>query len=189
LGVVGLLAVLRLGKTGLLLVFIAAPGLLFLGQEALATDSYSASTRIEAWIILAEIVKVSPLLGLGFGNYYWFTPLFPIRGWYVRFNSHNNYVDIVAQIGLLGLACFLWFFVAIGRLGWRLRDRMPNGFARAYMYGGLAGAAGTLVVAMLGDWVLSFVYNVGLDGFKTGVLAWLFLGGLVALESLYAGDR
>jgi hypothetical protein len=41
---------------------------------------------------------------------------------------------------------------------------------------------------MLGDWVLPFVYNIGLQGFRTGLLAWLFLGGLVVLEKHYAND-
>src|SRR3990172_12697525 len=30
--------------------------------EALASDDYSVSTRLDAWIILKEIVKVNPLL-------------------------------------------------------------------------------------------------------------------------------
>src|SRR5690606_21442627 len=42
----------------------------------LDAESYSASTRMEAWIILANIVQVSPLIGLGYGNYYWYTPLY-----------------------------------------------------------------------------------------------------------------
>jgi hypothetical protein len=42
---------------------------------------------------------------------------------------------------------------------------------------------------MLGDWVLPFVYNVGLSGFRTGALAWFFLGGLVVLEKLYVRNK
>ena len=153
--------------------------------EALASDDYSVSTRLDAWIILKEIVKVNPLLGLGFANYYWYTPLFPIRGFAVRFNSHNNFVDIIAQTGLIGLGCFLWFLFAVGALGMRLRDRVPQGFARAYLYGALGGLVATAAAGMLGDWVLSFVYNIGLSGVRTGILAWIFLGGLVVLENLY----
>jgi hypothetical protein len=37
---------------------------------------------------------------------------------------------------------------------------------------------------MLGDWVLPFTYNVGLNGFRASMLAWLFLGGLVSLEQM-----
>jgi hypothetical protein len=136
-------------------------------------------------LILREIVKVNPALGLGFANYYWYTPLFPIRGFAVRFNSHNNFVDIIAQTGLVGLGIFLWFFFELGRVGMRLIHRVPAGFPRAYVYGALGGLVATLAAAMLGDWVLPFVYNIGFSGVRTGILAWIFLGGLVALETLY----
>jgi hypothetical protein len=38
---------------------------------------------------------------------------------------------------------------------------------------------------MLGDWVIPFVYNVGLIGFRSSVFGWLFMGGLVVIEQLY----
>ena len=148
----------------------------------MAGQQYSLMTRLEAWRIVIGIVKVNPVLGLGPANYYHYTPLSPILGWYVKFNSHNNYVDIIAQTGLLGLACFLWFAWEAGWLAWRLRARAPEGFAQAYVYGALGGLAGTLVAAMLADWVLPFVYNIGLAGFRASVLGWLFLGGLVAVH-------
>ncbi|MCL4507644.1 MAG: hypothetical protein M1140_16730 [Chloroflexi bacterium] len=144
-------------------------------------NSYSALTRAEAWNILLRIVEVSPILGLGPANYYWYTPLYSILGYHVNFNSHNNYIDLVAQLGLAGLVCFLWFSWEVGKLGWQLRSRVPEGFAKAYVYGAIGGLAGTLVAGMLGDWVLPFVYNIGFAGFRASVLAWLFLGGLVAL--------
>jgi hypothetical protein len=43
-----------------------------------------------------------------------------------------------------------------------------------------------MVAAMLGDWVLPFVYNVGLDGFRSSGLAWMFLGAAIALQQMYA---
>jgi hypothetical protein len=128
-------------------------------------------------------------LGLGFANYYWYTPLFPIRGYAVSFNSHNNYIDLVAQCGLVGLVLLFWFFWELGRLGWWLRERVPVGFAQAYVYGALGGLAGTIVVATLGDWVLPFFYNVGLDGFRSSMLGWLFLGGLVCLEQMVISQK
>ena len=147
-------------------------------------NSYSLTTRLEAWSIVGEIVRVNPLLGLGPANYYWYAPLFPILGYSVRFSSHNNYLDIVAQIGLLGLLCFLWFVVAVARVSWSLLKKMPEGFERAYVIGVLGGLAGMLVAGMLGDWIFPFVYNVGLDGMRASLLGWLFLGGVVALEQM-----
>lgn len=184
---VGIAAVLvfHSWRTGLLVTIVGAlPGwLLFL--DAMATDDYSLSTRLDAWRIMGEIIKVNPIWGLGFANYYWYTPLFAIRGWTVEFNSHNNYVDIVAQTGLVGLFGIIWFFWAAAKAAWRLRERVPPGFARAYVYGAFGGLAGTATAAMLGDWLLPFVYNIGMNGMRTGILAWLFLGGLVVLEQLY----
>ena len=155
-------------------------GLIIAGEE------YSAVTRWEAWRIMTEIIKVNPVLGLGPANYYHYTPLYPILGWVVEFSSHNQYVDIVAQTGLLGLLCFFWFIWAVGRLAWRMRNRVPDGFANAYVYGALGGLGGMLAAGMLGDWVLPFAYNIGLKGMRASVLGWLFLGGVVVLEKLYA---
>jgi hypothetical protein len=42
-----------------------------------------------------------------------------------------------------------------------------------------------LVSGFLGDWFYPFVYNVGLVGYRSSMLGWLFLGGLVLLEQLY----
>jgi hypothetical protein len=154
-------------------------------QNVLFTDNqYSILTRGAALTIVLEIVKASPLLGVGPANYYYYTPLYPILGYYVRFNSHNNYVDILAQTGLVGAFFFAWFVLATARVGWILRSKFTDGFARAYIYSCLAGLAATLVACALGDWFLPFVYNIGIAGFRASVLAWLFLGGLVALEQI-----
>jgi hypothetical protein len=170
---------LAMGAAGAALKWDSIRSLLFGGD-----NQYSLMTRLEAWRILGEIIKVNPIIGLGPANYYWYTPLYSILGWSVQFNSHNNYVDLVAQTGLVGLACFFWFAWEIGRLGWRLRERVPAGFARAYVYGALGGLVGTLVAGMLGDWFLPFIYNIGLAGFRASLLGWMFLGGLVAIEQM-----
>ncbi len=183
-----LLVWLRWPRAGSALGLIAlASGLVFfptIERLLLADNLYSLTTRQVAFDIVLQVIKVNPLLGVGPANYYWYTPLYPILGWYVKFNSHNQYVDLVAQTGLLGLGFFLWFVVETGRLGWRLRNRFEDGFARAYVNSCLAGLVGTLVAGMLGDWFLPFVYNIGIAGFRASVLGWLFLGGLVALEEM-----
>ncbi len=148
-------------------------------------EDYSIMTRLVAWRIVLEIVKINPFLGLGMSNYYWYTPLFPILGYSVQFNSHNNYIDIFAQAGFFGLIGFSWLMFEIWRVGWEIRVKVPDGFARAYILGVLGGLIGTLVSGMLGDWFLPFVYNVGLQGFRSSVFAWLFFGGMIALEGIY----
>ncbi len=148
-------------------------------------NEYSQVTRLEAWRIIGEIVKVSPLLGLGPANYSYYTPLFPILGWYVQFNSHNQYVDIVAQTGILGLICILWFAWEIIRLAWRLKSMVPQGgFLHAYVIGAIGGIVATFAAGMLGDWFLPYVYNATIRAMRTSILPWLFMGGLVAIEQM-----
>jgi hypothetical protein len=156
-----------------------------IASELIQSDQYSYVTRLEAWkILLNEIIKVNPVFGLGPANYRFYTPLFPIMGYWVEFNSHNNYIDIIAQIGILGLIAILWFAWEEWRLGWGMLKKNLGGFGNAYVVGAMGGLVGMLVAGMLGDWVIPFVYNVGLKGFRASVLGWIFLGGLVALQHI-----
>jgi len=169
-------------RLGLLVGLAAIVPAMRIGSEAIATDQYSYSTRLDAWKVVLDMAKINPVTGFGPANYSWYTPLFPIRGYAIRFNSHNQYVDIVAQIGPLGLACFLWFAWEVGWLGWKLRSRVSPGFARTYVYGALGGWVATLASGVLVDWFLPYVYNIGLTGFRGSMLAWLFMGGVVSIE-------
>ncbi len=147
----------------------------------------SGGSRLALIQRVIEVTMRNPITGLGpaayrpyanatplqYGRTYWVTPLI---------NSHNNYVDIFAHTGLVGLGLFLWFMAEVAWLAWRLRRRFQVGFASGYINGMLATWAGIMVVMLLLDWFLPFVYNVGFPGFQASVLVWLFLGGLVAIE-------
>jgi len=152
--------------------------------NVLSLEEYSYITRLAAWEIVIDLIKVNPILGLGPANYYFYTPLYSLMGYFVSFNSHNQYIDLIAQIGLIGFACFLWFIWQVGKLGLSLRKTASEGFPRAYVYAALGGLAGTLAAGMLGDWIIPFVYNIGLAGFRASIFGWIFLGGLIALENI-----
>jgi hypothetical protein len=187
--VVGVLLGLRYRR----ILFFALPFIgiaaIFLVMDLIGAEDYSWGTRVDAWKIVLEIGRVSPLLGMGFANYYWYTPLFPIRGWRVSFNSHSQYVDLIAQVGYVGLLVFFWLFFEMGRLCWSLMKQISDGFALGYVYGVFAGLCATLVAAFLGDWVLPFVYNIGLTGMRASILPWIFMGGVISLEQLYLRNQ
>lgn len=172
---------------GLILLFLI-PGLfdsIFLSGD----NAYSLETRLAAWQIMGRIIKLNPILGLGPANYYAYTPLYRILGYSVNFNSHNNFVDIVAQTGFLGLGFFLWFAATLGRTLWSSLRQATDGFNRAYMIGACGGLVGTIAAGFLGDWIIPFVYNVGLEGYRASSLAWMFLGAAVAVGArLSAGS-
>lgn len=172
---------------GILAKLIFFPGL---ADDLLAADEYSIITRWAAWSILfKEIIAVSPLFGLGPSNYYHYTSQFPILGWYVEFSSHNQYVDLLAQVGILGLFCFLMFAWESGKLAWRLRGQLAPSFSFAYSCGAIAGLAGSLVSGMLGDWILPFVYNLGMNEMRASIFFWYFLGGLVVIDQSLSREK
>jgi hypothetical protein len=139
-----------------------------------------------------EVTMRNPVTGLGPAAYRPYanaTPLPYQRAYWLdpQVSSHNNYVDLFAHGGLIGLFLFVWFAAALGRLALRLRTRHTEGFEGGYVNGMLAVGVGGLVIMMLADWILPFVYNVGFAGFQASALVWLFLGGLVALDNMPEG--
>jgi O-antigen ligase len=182
-----LLLWLRYPRWGWIALFVAAL-LFFINFERfwfLATDNEAWLARRQAWQIVLDTVKVNPIIGLGPSNYYFYVQQAEISGWggvwNVEFSSHNNWVDIIAQTGLLGLLVFLAFAGVMGRVGLRLFAALPDGFPRAYAAACLAGLVATLISGLLGDWFLPFVYNIGLAGMRSSILFWVFMGGLLVL--------
>ncbi len=164
--VVGVLVWLKSWRMGLLLTL----GVVVLGlwqydalfERIFRAEEYSAITRAATWPIMWELVKASPIMGLGPSNYYFYTPLFSLMGYYVNFNSHNNYWDIAAQVGVVGLSVFVWLAAALGVTGMKLRGVVKTGFQRGYVNGAVAGLGGTLVAGLLSNQVYVLSASLGL---------------------------
>jgi O-antigen ligase len=153
-----------------------------LGLVAIGDNPYSLATRFDAALIVLRIAALRPLIGVGPANYYPATAAYEIRGHPVTFSSHNNYLDILAQTGMIGLLLFLAVFALALRRAWRLAAVAPPGFQRAFALGALGGLTGTLAAALLGDWVIPFVYNQTLMQLPSSTFAWIFLGAVLALR-------
>jgi O-antigen ligase len=147
----------------------------------------SGASRLVLIERVIEVTMRNPVTGLGPAAYRPYANVKPLlyqQAFWIAptINSHNNYVDLFAHSGLLGLGLFLWFMAEVARLGLRLRRRYQQGFLAGYVNSMLATLASVLVIMLLLDWFLPFVYNVGFYGFQASVLVWLFLGGLVAID-------
>lgn len=142
------------------------------------------SNRFEIWQIIIfdlTLTKTNIFLGAGPAGYLpFYETYYPRNAWV----SHNNYVDIFAETGLIGFSIFMWMLFSIFKSGWEQRDRMPTGFLRGFNYGVLAGFVGTLFAMGLGDWFIPFVYNIGIPGFDFAVYGWLLTGAMLALRQL-----
>jgi O-antigen ligase len=148
----------------------------------------SGGSRIALVQRVLELTMRNPITGLGpasyrvyaymqpfaYGNAVWNSP---------QISSHNNYVDVFAQTGILGLGLFIWFMAEVIRSSARAVN-VQDGMCKGLAYGILATTVAMLPLMVLADWFLPFVYNIGFPGFQASVLVWLFLGCLVPLERM-----
>jgi O-antigen ligase len=123
-------------------------------------DPRDASTteRLYFWHAGLRMIADAPLLGLGPGgvgrNYERYKHPDGLRAH--TGHLHNNLVQIAAERGLLGLAAWLWIWVAFVRRAARIYRALPaeRGDDRALVAGSLAAVAGFLVAGL-------FEYNFG----------------------------
>ena len=142
------------------------------------------ANRFEIWQVIIfdlTLTKTNFLFGAGPAGYLPFYETYYPGGAWV---SHNNYVDIFAEVGLVGFSVFLWMLFAVFKTGWQQRMQMPTPFLTAFNYSVLAGFVGTLFAMGLGDWHIPFVYNIGIPGFDIAVYGWLLTGAMLALQHL-----
>jgi O-antigen ligase len=147
--------------------------------------SINGSTgRTSLWERTLSTISPSPWLGSGPAGY-----ALALVQFYPNdaLSAHSNYVDVIAQSGVIGMAFFTWFFVATLITGWRVQRRLKargDPFGTALATGIVAGVIGVLVAMALGDWFIPFVYNQTIAGFDHTVLSWFCIGMLVALDTM-----
>jgi len=143
--------------------------------------------RLDAWAVNWRVTRDHLFLGTGPAGYaVYYMSLFPQNA----LSTHSNYVDILAQTGLVGTAFFLWFLVALGITARRAWQRVPEGsFQQALAAGCIGGYVGTLIAMGLGDWFLPFAYNQTIAGYDYTVWGWLFMGVLVGLSHYSGGEK
>jgi exopolysaccharide production protein ExoQ len=95
------------------LVFSAAVG--SLGRDLTFTG------RTEIWKLLVPIAARHPVLGLGYGSF-WIHPQLP---WPGLNEGHNGYLDVALELGGVGLALLLAFFISFYR---RARQALSPSF-------------------------------------------------------------
>jgi len=135
----------------------------------------------QSWRVFRE----HPLLGTGPAGYaIYYMSYFPNEAR----STHNNYLDIIAQFGVIGSVVWLWLMGVSLWEGWRLARRAPPGILRTVTIIATGGWVGALFAMVLGDWVLPFAYNQGIAGYKYTVFSWIFLGTLIAVRRMVAAE-
>ncbi len=195
--VIGILLWLRLPKLRWLaisvVILLLASGVLFQALYTFAGgDAKWSESGASRGVLIARVLEDSmrnPITGIGPAAYRWYGMTRPLGyegAWWIQplVNSHNNYVDLFSQTGIIGVALFLWFMFELLRVGRKLHMRYPDGFAGGYIASMLGAWFSIMVIMALADWFLPFVYNIGFPGFQASVLVWMFFGGLLFYEGL-----
>lgn len=147
----------------------------------------SGVTRLAAYEVNWRVTGKHLLFGTGPAGYAsYYMSYFPTDA----MASHSNYIDIIAQTGIVGSFFILWFFAAQAwssyKLWLKLRGR--GDFAKSLSAAVLAGTAGCVIAMALGDWLIPFAYTQGIIGFDLAMFNWFFMGSLWALNhSLASG--
>jgi O-antigen ligase len=154
-----------------------------LNAEVTGANAEGNFLRLELWRQSLDVTASQPLLGTGVAGYaIYYMTFFPERA----LSSHSTYLDVISQTGLVGSIFFVWLLVAMFRIGLLARRRWPSGFAAGFVNGVLAGMVGVLVAMALGDWLIPFVYNQTIAGFRYTVHSWLLFGALAATLGIRA---
>jgi exopolysaccharide production protein ExoQ len=105
---------------------VPGSGLLLQPITAITGKDMTFSNRSEIWAIIEQQVAQSPWLGSGYGAY-WIGPvptspsyIFLSRMYFYPTESHNGYLEIVNDLGYVGLVCLLGYLVVFVRQSLKL---------------------------------------------------------------------
>jgi len=177
--------VLALAAVGVGYYFGYKPAHVFQGTSR-AGLSGTTSGRLDEWRVALRVFSGHPVGGVGLGNYQVVEPSFATQTLNLstvrqivtdRLVVHNTYLQMAAELGLLGLCLFLTVLVLPLRMAARALGRLDRSLDELEFHarGLLAGAAGMLVAYVF----LSAEFEKPL---------WLVLALLAAVPTLLGRD-
>ncbi len=130
-----------------------------------------ALTRDALWIWSRH-----PVLGVGPGNSYAYMIKYSTIG-----TPHSQYLNLLVELGLVGLGLFLAFVTSTIAFGWRLFQYARGTPSEAFVVGWLASFVAMSAGALTGDFLLHSVRNSGLQLFSGFYIHWILLGVAVSV--------
>lgn len=138
---------------------------------AVSPENYAVIERLAHWQAAVEMARISPLTGVGLGNYEVVYPQVRLMAWpFPLGHAHNYYLNVLAEAGMIGLAAYGGMWVILVALTWRAR-RHPDPVASA-------AAAG-----LLGSWTYIAVHSLTDQLYVN--YAFLHVGVMFGLAALF----
>ena len=149
------------------------------GESIFSKDYPSNAFRLLVWKSTFKGIKDNPVFGVGIGNYQINIPLYEVGAlkttdWkelrYLN-DAHNEYIQILFELGIAGLLLFLWFLGERFVVGIRsLKDSRDDTDDMLWNTALLSGIVGALITAF-------FTFN--LENPASAMLFWVFAGLIV----------
>lgn len=122
---------------------------------------FSTVMRLNYWKDTLRIIKASPLVGVGLGNF---------NLAHSRY-AHNSYLQIWAEMGILGLISWLWIIFASFKSGFQKLRASENQY---YIIAGLASAS----VAFLAHNLIDFSFFL----LEVSLIWWVISGLILSFK-------
>lgn len=147
--------------------------------------NYAVLERMAHWQAAINMANRHPWLGVGLGNYEAAYADYALINWpYALGHAHNIYLNLLAEVGILGLSAYLAFWAAVILATARIIDQAP--YPQRGLALGLMGAWVHLSVHQLVDKL--YVNNIYLHlGALLGIL--LLLPGQTACQTPQSGEK
>ena len=161
-----------------LVVFLGGADPLLRGFGLQNSTEDISSGRLHFWSVAWQVFTANPILGAGldaFGVAY--TQFDTRNGIFRTEQAHNDYLQMLADGGLVGFAIICWFVALVLRKGMSVISRGSNDFQRVTQVGAFAGAVGILVHSLV-DFPLRTTSN-----------AFFFLLVLAMLAADFSSER
>ena len=144
------------------------------------TKVYGAD-RINIWQDAIAIWQHSPYMGVGAGNFQFFDIAY---GTEVVGVAHNQFLSVLAEMGVQGLVCLLLAIIMMGRATLKLFNTALSDTGKAIALGYLGYFAALLFAGFFTDSFLPSTAAAGGTGpFIEGSYIWLFLGLVLSIPN------
>ncbi len=144
----------------------------------------SNRARLLRWGQAFVMFLESPILGKGYGA---FAMLYEedvaLVGSYTaqyQLGAHSEYLQVMAELGIVGLGVWVWLNLAFLRYGFRALKTIDDGFYRAIVIGLMAAEISLMV---------HFTVNNLLNGDAVGVPFWCIYGLLPAVVQMASREK
>lgn len=151
----------------------------------------SNGARVAIWQHSFAIFLEQPIFGVGPYNYYDYSLYVASKrnngdqqkG--VMTSPHGQYVQLLVETGIIGVAAFLWFIIELFKLiKYFLTDK------KDFRINIIASALSAILISrlaagILGDYIIPQYHNGGLQSFCSTIYFWVAVGILVGLKRVH----